>query len=129
MKGLGDCFFVRPIRSSVTTNSLYYDSSSCEITYTTSSRETKNTIENLEMDTSILYNLSPKTYLYNSCPEEGRQIGYIAEEVYELSKSFATYQGIDGPPVNINWNTITIFLVEEIKKLKQQITLLQNTLL
>ena len=83
-----------------------------------SSITTKHNIQNLEEDTSVLYNLNPRSYLYNNCPEAGTQLGYIAEEVYDINKYLATYNSIDGPPVNINWDNIAVFTVEEVKKLK-----------
>jgi hypothetical protein len=72
------------------------------------------------MDTSPLYSLRPRTFIYNSDPEGGQQIGYISEEVHELNRYFATYNAPDlDVPVAINYNTIVVFLVEEIKKLKK----------
>jgi hypothetical protein len=46
-----------------------------------------------------------------------------------LNKHFATYDRPDGDPVAINYNTIVVFLVEEVKKLKQEITALQATVI
>jgi hypothetical protein len=72
-------------------------------------------------NTADIYHLQPKKYLYKSDLSAGPQIGYIAEDVYEINKSFATYNEPNGPPVNINYNVISIFLVEEIKKLNNKI--------
>ena len=78
-------------------------------------------------DTAPIYGLQPKTYIYNTDPESGPQIGYIAEEVKELNRNFAAYNTPDlETPVAINYNVITVFIVEEIKKLKARIEALEN---
>ena len=106
---------------------LYYNTSSFEITYNTSSRTTKNTIQDLATDTAPIYGLQPRTYIYNTDPQSGPQIGYISEEVKELNRNFATYNTPDlETPVAINYNVITVFLVEEIKKLKARVEALEN---
>ena len=73
-----------------------------------------------------MYGLSPKTYLYNTDPEAGLQIGYISEEVAEVHKKFATYNEPNGSPVAIDYNTIIVFLVEEMKKLRERVAQLES---
>jgi hypothetical protein len=113
-------FYVAPIRATAAASQLYYNVTSREITYLTSSASTKNTIEDLTKDTNVLYDLRPKTYIYNSDPGAGKQIGYIAEEAAIVEKHFAAYNEPNGPPVAIDYNTITVFLVEEVRKLKSE---------
>jgi hypothetical protein len=120
--------FVRPLRALTSTTAVYYNATTFELTYLSSSATTKNTIEDLAMDTSIVDNLRPRTYYYNSDPSAGIQVGYIAEEVKELNPHFATYNTPGGDPVAINYNSITVFLVEELKKLKYELTLSNNEL-
>jgi hypothetical protein len=72
--------------------------------------------------------LVPKTYYYNTDPESGIQIGYIAEEAQNINHHFASYNVPGGKPVAINYNSIIVFLVEEVKKLKQEINDLKNTI-
>jgi hypothetical protein len=102
---------------------MYYNATTKEITALSSSRETKHSIKDLVTDTSKIYGLQPKTYIYNSDPGSGEDIGYIAEEVKELHRYFASYNTPDlVTPVAINYNVIVVFLVEEIKKLKASIS-------
>jgi hypothetical protein len=79
-------------------------------------------------DTSVIYNLEPKTYTYISDPDAGTQIGYIAEDTIKVHPNLTTYNEYTHPltPVAINYDVITVFLVEEVKKLKQQIEVLTN---
>lgn len=72
------------------------------------------------MDTSVLHDLRPRTFIYNSDPDAGKQIGYIAEEVADINGHFATYNEPNGSPAAINWNALSVFLVEEVKKLKRE---------
>ena len=113
-------FYVAPINGTTATTQLYYNTGTFEITYLSSSASTKNTIEDLTKDTNVLYDLRPKTYIYNSDPGAGKQIGYIAEEAATAEQRFATYNEPNGPPVAIDYNTITVFLVEEVRKLKSE---------
>ena len=80
------------------------------------------------MDTNVIYDLSPKTYYYNTDPNAGLQVGYIAEEVRELNRHFATYDRPGGDPVAINYNAVVVFLVEEVKKLKKENIEINNRL-
>ena len=118
--------FINPIRPATTATPLYYNTSSYELTYLSSSASTKNTIRDLTVDTDVLYDLKPKTYIYNADPGAGEQIGYIAEEVRELNKHFASYNEPGGDPVAINYNTIVVFLVEEMKKLTARVAALET---
>lgn len=118
--------FIRPVRGLAASTAVYYNTTTFELSYLTSSALTKHNIEDLLMDTSVVDYLRPKTYIYNSDPEGGIQVGYIAEEVQTLNKHFATYDKPDGDPVAINYNTIVVFLVEEIKKLKKRIEILER---
>ena len=63
--------------------------------------------------------------MYNSDISAGTQIGYIAEDVENVSHFMCTYNypymqsnDPDNPPAAINYDVIVVFLVEELKKLK-----------
>ena len=114
--------FIRPLRGLDATTQVYYNTSTYELSYLTSSATTKNTIEDLNMDTTVINNLKPKTYYYNTDPDAGIQVGYIAEDVKELNPHFATYNYLGGDPVAINYNTILVFSTEEMKKRKQDLS-------
>jgi hypothetical protein len=56
-------------------------------------------------------------------------IGYIAEEVKDIDENLVSYdQDYSGEKVltGINWNSITIYLVEELKKMSLQIKALED---
>lgn len=119
--------YIKPLRGLAALTSVYYNSSTFELSYLTSSRNTKNNIQDLNDDTSVLYNLKPKSYQYNSDLSAGKQIGYIAEEAQQIHKLFATYNEPDGDPISINYNVICVFLVEELKKQQSSIADLTKT--
>ena len=52
-------------------------------------------------------------------------MGYIAEEVNAIDQNLAT-KDKDNNPNGIDWNNIILFLVEEIKKLKTRIEILET---
>ena len=112
--------FIRPLRGLAAAVAVYYNTTTFELSYLSSSSTTKNTIQDLIMDTSIIDNLRPTTYYYNSDPNAGLQVGYIAEEARDLNENFATYDRPGGDPISINYNTIVVFLTEEVKKLKKE---------
>ena len=77
----------------------------------------KNNIDYLKEDTSKIYDLTARTFFINSDQQSGIQIGYVAEEVAEVYEKFATYD-CSKNPLSIDFNVITVFLVEENKKMK-----------
>jgi hypothetical protein len=118
--------FVRPLRALAAATAVYYNATTFELSYLTSSVTTKNTIQDMTMDTNMVYVLSPKTYYYNSDPNAGIQIGYIAEDVQSLNSQFATYDMPNGNPVAINYNAVVVFMMEEIRKLRTRIEQLET---
>jgi hypothetical protein len=62
--------------------------------------------------------LQPRSFLYNSDPASGRHLGYIAEEAAAIHQRFAGYNEPGGAPVGIDYNCITVFLLEEVRKLR-----------
>ena len=127
----GACY-ISPLRGIAASTAVYYNSTTFELSYLTSSETTKSDIAVLDQTvnpTSVLYNLVPKTYTYNSCPEAGKQIGYIAEEAALLNNKFATYNNIgDTVPAAIDYNVINVFAVEEIKRLNTKITSMSSNI-
>jgi hypothetical protein len=113
-------FYVKPVRALPAATAMYYNSGTNEISYLTSSATTKNTILPLEEDTSVVYGLQPRSYMYNSDPASGRHLGYIAEEAAALHQRFAGYNEPGGAPVGIDYNCILIFLVEEVRAMAEK---------
>jgi hypothetical protein len=70
-------------------------------------------------DTSILYSLQPVNFIYRGDLDRVKQTGYIAEDTFNINKDFATYDDVNGPGCSINWNAITVYTVEELRKLKK----------
>ena len=114
-------FYIAPIRPSSGTTDLNWNPSTFEVTFQSSSRRFKNAIEDFKEDTGKIHQLNPKTFNLNNDPKSGKQIGYISEEVSEIYDKFATYEK-EGVPLAIDYNVITLFLVEEIKKLKYKMS-------
>jgi hypothetical protein len=121
-------FFVKPLRSNGGGNALNWNATTGEISQNTSQRVHKENIENLNTDTRVVLNLQPRTFTYKSNPTSGTHIGFIAEEVAEINPNFANYNVLGGEPVGINYNNITVFLLEEVKKLTNYVNLLKNAL-
>jgi hypothetical protein len=118
--------YISPMRGIALSSAVSYNTATFELSYVTSSAKTKNNINDLSVDTSDIYKLRPRTYLYNTDPDAGFQTGYIAEEVADINITLATYAEVDGDPVGINYNVIIVYLVEEMKKLKAEIEILKN---
>ena len=108
--------FIKPLRAQSATNTVYYDDTTGELSYNTSIRKHKTNIVNLTMNTSNLYNLTPREYDYVN---GNHSIGFIAEEV-DLIDTMLTTKNKSGQPTNINWFGIVTYLVKEMKILKDQ---------
>lgn len=97
----------------------------------TSSRRWKENERESNLDTTKVFSITPVLFDYkdnvihecddDGCPIETTEVGqkdctsYIAEDVGEFAS--LDEQGV---PDGINWNLITISLVEELKKLRQE---------
>lgn len=115
--------YINPIRSAGVTNALYYNASTKEITYTPSTREEKKNIQPINLDTSSIYVLQPSSFSYKN--DDSSNIGLIAEDVFEIDKNLCVVDE-NSRPVNINWNVLNIYLLEEVKKLKSEIEILKK---
>lgn len=111
--------FIHPIRGPlVGAGVLSYNTATKEVYYTGSSQRYKHDIKSLStLQTENVYNLTPRKFKYNLNNED--DIGLIAEEAYACDEWFA-YKDKDGIPEGIRWNTITTYLIAEIKKLKSR---------
>lgn len=116
-------FYVNPVRMTGTASAflMYYNPTSKEVGYDSSSRRYKKDIEDLEVDTSVLHNFSPKSFKFIDHGEEAKtNYGFIAEELEELNPILVGYDG-EGFPQGINWNTITMFSIGEVQKLRKEL--------
>ena len=116
-------FYVNPVRMTGAASAylMYYNPTSKEVGYDSSSRRYKKDIEDLEVDTSVLHNFSPKSFKFIDHGEEAKtNYGFIAEELEELNPILVGYDG-EGFPQGINWNTITMFNICEVQKLRKEL--------
>ena len=114
--------YIKPVRGiSKTTPVIVYDTTSCELTYNTSSIKYKKNVIDLTEDTSVLHNIRAREY--DTIDNNTHMVGYIAEELNDVSSWF-TWKNPDGTPEGIEWFNLLIYSIEEIKKLKNQVTTL-----
>jgi hypothetical protein len=119
-------FYVSPVRAVAGGVALLWNAATGEVSIAPSQRETKNTIIDIADDTSVVFGLQARNFIYNTDENKEVQVGYIAEEVEELNPKLAIHNVVGGPPVNINYNAVLVFLVEEVRKLKAQVDSLIN---
>ena len=100
---------------------MLWNAATGEVSIAPSQRATKNTIVDLADDTSVVFGLQARNFIYNADENKEVHVGYIAEEVEELNRKLAIHNTVDGPPVNINYNVVLVFLVEEVRKLRAQV--------
>jgi hypothetical protein len=123
LNGTSEGFFVNPIRGpTISSNVLSYNTATKEIIFNGSSRRYKHDIKTLTNDTKNVYKLEPKEFKYNIGDKQ--DIGLIAEEADECDPWFA-YKDKDGIPEGIQWNSITTYLISEMKKMKEDIDIFE----
>ena len=110
--------YINPVRGTATaTPVIVYNSTTKELTYNTSSRKYKENIQDLDIDTSSLYNLNPRKY---TSKIDGKEyIGLVAEECEDVDTNFAWKE--NDQPEGIEWFNILLYTVAELKKLKAQV--------
>ena len=96
-----------------------------------SSLALKDNVRELEIDTSKVLALAPKTFEWkdaDTVPEHKRgkkSFGLIAEEVHEVLPELVTYNDANEPK-RLDYSMISILLLEEVKKLKARIEVLEG---
>ena len=118
---------------------------------TSSSARFKEDISDLKIDSSKIFNLSPKQFKWKSkeiidTDDKGNQTktstiptkdyGLIAEEVAEIIPDLVTYENIDGGlvesdaddsiPLGVKYNGLLVMLLEEVKQLRERVILLEK---
>ena len=88
----------------------------------TSSRRFKKDITTLEFPTGNVYNLNPVSYTWKH--DGVRDFGLIAEEVVTQFPQLVPLDG-EGLPYSVNYDKISVLLLEEIKKLRERIEQLE----
>jgi len=111
--------------------------------YDGSSRRYKENIVELAVDSSKIYELVPKSFKmkdmeHPTMTDDGEEdfdtmvteiglttFGYIAEEVHEVLPELVLYNE-DNEPDAIRYKTISVLLIEEMKKLRARIEVLEG---
>lgn len=86
-----------------------------------STREIKKDIRPLDFgESECIYQMQPKKYFYKRDNEnKHEQLGYIAEEMGDIDKRLTIFTEDDYK--DVKYDRIVVYLVEEVKKLKQEI--------
>ena len=103
--------------SSASGTALILDASNNIVTQSSSGRYKEN-IREIEIDTSLVYQLQAKQFNFKKTKEEG--FGYIAEEVGEILPELVHYNK-NGKPESVNYSLLSVLLLEELKNLKKEI--------
>ena len=107
------------MRALAAATAVYYNNTTFELSYLTSSRRYKSNIIDLLQNTENIYKLQPREYDY--IPDNNKHlIGFIAEEVFDADPYFAVLNNNETPEA-IDWNNIVTYLVSEIKKLNHRV--------
>ena len=93
-----------------------------------SSKRYKENIREMELDSSKIYDLTPKSFDYIDGHVSllgGTKFGYIAEDIEDVLPEVIQYNK-EGQPDSLHYQLITVLLVEEIKKLKAKVEDLES---
>ena len=92
-----------------------------------SSRDYKQDIKNLEVDSSKIYDLQPVSYDYKKEYKDlgytlagGRQFGLIAEDTFKVIPELVISKN-DKKTANIDYEKLSVLLLSEMKKLKNTV--------
>ena len=116
---IAERLFVDKLKFSNQAN-VQWDEDSGEFCWDNSSRRSKENITILEDEFSKVLQVEPKTYTRPGNPHVW-EIGYIAEEFDELGLNKLVYYNKDGSPGAIHYDKVSLYLIEVVKKLQQQI--------
>lgn len=106
------------LSSAAAANTLQINPATGIITQAASSRRFKEDIQDLDVDTKKLHDLSLKTYKYKS--DGRRDYGLIAEDTYEVLPEIVTLDA-DGNPHGIKHLTLAMLLLAEVQNLRKEL--------
>jgi hypothetical protein len=109
---------VKPVRQIGGGVAITYNTTTGEFVGPSSTLGSKSNVADLSTNTSVLYDLVPKTYYYTEGDPNWNKylVGYMAEDAANVALSLGRYNEPGGPPVQVNYDVVTIFTVEELKK-------------
>tara|TARA_R110002074_G_scaffold204421_2_gene372779 strand:+ start:973 stop:4788 length:3816 start_codon:yes stop_codon:yes gene_type:complete len=92
-----------------------------------SSRRYKRNVVDIVLDSNKVYDLRPVDFEWNekSATEGKKDIGLIAEEVAEILPEIVNYNN-DKTPESVSYDKLSVILLMEIKKLKEEIEKLKE---
>ena len=109
------------------TSSLQVDIATGRLTYPGSSQRFKKNIEDCKIDTSLIYKIKVHEFDYKEENGNCHDIGLIAEDVHEIPDlRYLVVYNAKKEPSAINYDKITLYLLEEQKKLLERIEKLEN---
>lgn len=93
---------------------------------TTSSRRYKKDIEDMQVDSSKIYDLRPVEYFWipEHLKSDRKEFGYIAEEVVDIYPVVVPVDG-EGLPNGVNYERLVVLMIAEMKKLRDRIAVLE----
>lgn len=115
ISGAGSSLYANGLKSGAGTYNVRFNTSTNEITYTTSSIRFKTDITPLEISSDNIYKLIPRSFRFKN--ETIRAHGYIAEEALSAMPELVIY-GPDGLVEGFAYDTLNILMLEELKKHK-----------
>lgn len=104
-------------QANIQVKNIYYSGSLVPV----SSRTVKNTIQDFDGATAIVDALRPVTFVYNTSPHMGTQVGLIAEEVEAVDSRFV----VDGDVLGLNLNSVVGLLVAGLQEANTRIESLE----
>jgi hypothetical protein len=117
-------FFVNPVSSgTVGSANLAFNASTFEIGIASSSIRYKTNVVDLDKDTSAIYKLRPVEFDYKQ--DGSHALGFIAEEVDAIDPSL-TFKNSNNTPEGIEWNSMTTYTISELKKLKNEVNIMNS---
>jgi hypothetical protein len=125
--GQADGCFIRPLQSASTSNTVYYNTSTYELTYFTSRAIDKKNIVPINTTTNSenIYKLQPVEYIYKS--DNTFNIGLIADDVAKVDSNLAVFDN-EGKPMNIKWMDLQTYMLAEIQRLNKKVEFLSDIL-
>ena len=118
-------FFVNPVSTgTIASANLAYNIDTNEIGIASSSIRYKTNVVDLDKDTSAIYKLRPVEFDYKQGGSHA--LGFIAEEVDAVDPSL-TFKNSNNTPEGIEWNSMTTYTISELKKLKNEVNIMNST--
>jgi hypothetical protein len=115
LNGFTQVFFPNMTQAAATAFPVYWNNATGKLTALTSTIKDKKNVRDSEIDSSVIYHLTAKSFERKDGDDSHTELGYIAEEILPFEPKLVATNAA-GEPAGVFYSYVPMLTVEEVKK-------------